>query len=204
MTAPDPAPATGPHGPVAALVLAAGSGSRFGATKQLAEIAGRPLVTHALDTARAAGLWPLLLVVGHDAGRVGGVAGGDVVVVQNDEHASGQASSLRAGLVAAGSAGAGAVVVLLADEPGLQAAAVAGVVSAHVAGADLVRTRYDDRPGHPVLLGRPVWSRLRDAQGDQGARDLLTGDDVVHVEVDGPAPRDVDVPADLEALRRAR
>ena len=201
MTRPDTDTATGPHGPVAALVLAAGSASRFGATKQLAEVDGRPLVAHVLRTARAAGLAPLLLVVGHDGERVAAVAGPDVAVVSNTEHASGQASSLRAGLAAADAAGAGAVVVLLADEPGVSSDAVAGVVAAHVAGAEIVRTRYDDRPGHPVLLGRPVWPRLADAEGDRGARDLLDGDDVVHVAVPGPAPRDVDVPADLDALR---
>lgn len=201
MTRPDTDTATGPHGPVAALVLAAGSASRFGTTKQLAEVDGRPLVDHVLRTARAAGLAPLLLVVGHDGERVAGVAGPDVAVVRNPSYASGQASSLRVGLTAAAAAGAGAVVVLLADEPDVTVDAVARVVAAHVAGAEVVRARYDDRPGHPVLLGRTVWPRLADNEGDQGARDLLDGDEVVHVDVPGPAPRDVDVPADLDALR---
>lgn len=204
MTTPRTSRTIGPHGPVAALVLAAGSASRFGTTKQLAEVDGRPLVVHALDTARTAGLSPLLLVVGHDAERVAATAGADVTLVHNPDHASGQASSLRAGLDAADTAGAGAVVVLLADEPDVPVDAVTEVVAAHLAGAEVVRARYDDGPGHPVLLGRPVWPRLADTQGDRGARDLLADDDVVHVQLAGPTPRDVDVPADLDALRDGR
>jgi molybdenum cofactor cytidylyltransferase len=182
---------------VAAVVLAAGRGTRFGATKQLAEHRGRPLVLHAVETARAAGCDPVLVVVGHDADRVRAVLPSDVTTVDNPDHASGQASSLRAGVAAASRTDATALVVLLADQPGVPPEVVRRVVDAHAAGHPVVRARWRDRPGHPVLFDRDVWPDLARTRGDVGARDLLAELDVTHVEVDAPSPPDVDVPEDL-------
>lgn len=183
--------------PVAAVVLAAGRATRFGATKQLAEVDGRPLVRHAVDTARAADLDPVLVVVGHDADAVRAVLPAGVTAVDNPAHAEGQATSLRAGVAAATATEATALVVLLADQPGITAAAVRAVVAAHAAGALVARARYDDRPGHPVLFDRSVWPALAEVSGDVGARDLVRRLPVTDVPVAGPCPDDVDRPEDL-------
>lgn len=188
-------------GQVAGVVLAAGAARRFGDTKQLAELDGRPLVAHAVRTARAAGLDPVYVVVGHDADRVRDVLGDDVVVVDNPDHATGQASSLRAGVAAAGASTAAALVVLLADQPGIDPNLVRAVAGAHAVGHEVVRARYTDRPGHPVLFARAVWPRLTEVSGDVGARDLLEELGAAEVLVDTPAPPDVDRPADLDGLR---
>lgn len=182
---------------VAGVVLAAGRASRFGATKQLVEVDGRPLVRHAVDTARQAGLDPVLVVVGHDAERVRRVLPADVEVVDNPAFADGQASSLRAGVAAATRTDAGALVVLLADQPGVTPQAVQAVVAAHEAGGLVARANYDDRPGHPVLFDRTVWPALAGATGDAGARQLLDRLVVTEVDVPGPCPPDVDRPEDL-------
>lgn len=184
---------------VAALVLAAGRGVRFGATKQLVEVDGRPLVRHAVDTARDAGLGPVLVVVGHDAARVRQVLPDDVEVVDNPAFAEGQATSVQAGVAAATRSDAGALVVLLADQPGIPADVVRAVAAAHAAGHLVVRANYDDRPGHPVLFDRSVWPALSQLTGDAGARELLDRLAVTEVDVPGPCPPDVDRPDDLPA-----
>ena len=51
-------------------VLAAGSASRFGSTKQLADIDGSPMVRHALDAASQVCGEHTLLVTGHDSAAV--------------------------------------------------------------------------------------------------------------------------------------
>lgn len=182
---------------VAAVVLAAGRATRFGATKQLARLDGRPLVLHAVETARRAGLAPMVVVVGHDADRVRDVLPDDVTVVDNPLHADGQASSLRAGVEAATGTTARALVVLLADQPGVQVEVVERVVAAHVAGHPVVRARYLDGPGHPVLFDRAAWPALARVSGDVGARDLLRDLEVTEVDVRTPCPPDVDRPRDL-------
>ncbi|GGI03415.1 nucleotidyltransferase family protein [Egicoccus halophilus] len=188
------------------LVLAAGRATRFGATKQLVEVDGLPLVAHAVAAAHAAGLARVVVVVGHDADAVATAAarGGAVEVVHNPDHGSGQASSLRAGLAAVEAADdVDVVVVLLADQPGLRPAAVAAVADAAEAAPDgIARVRYADGTGHPVGLARRLWPRLADLDGDAGARQLFDGHDVALVRVDDRLPPDVDTVEDL--VRRDR
>lgn len=185
-----------------AVVLAAGRATRFGATKQLVELGGVPLVALAVATAhRATTVDAVHLVVGHDAEAVAAAARsvGPVEVVRNDGYAAGQATSLRAGIASAEARGAEVAVVLLADEPDVSADAVDRVVAEVLAGALAARARYADAPGHPVAFGRAAFEPLRAVEGDRGARDLLADLGVRDVAVPGPRPRDVDTPDDLGA-----
>ena len=179
---------------VGGLVLAAGEGRRFGATKQLAELAGRPLLEHALEAMTAVS--PRVVVLGHAADEIAAAVdlqGATPVVCP--EWAEGQASSLRCGLAAL--ADCDAVVVVLGDQPGITAEAVAAVATAIGAG-DAVRATYDGVPGHPVLLRRPRLDRAGELRGDSGFRDLLAGAAVREVEVGTLAdPADVDTPEQL-------
>ena len=52
---------------VTAIVLAAGSGSRFGGGKLLATIGGRPVLQHVLDAIAAAGVDAVVVVLGAEA-----------------------------------------------------------------------------------------------------------------------------------------
>lgn len=190
------------RGHVVAVVLAAGSASRFGATKQLAQLGGKPLVAHAVDTARRAGVGEIVVVVGHDHRAVAHAAAdaGPVTVAVNPDHASGQASSLRTGVDHAIRGSAEVAVVLLADQPGIQAETVRAVVDAVTEGAEAARAAYDDGPSHPAAFARRVWPRLLEVTGDEGARQLLHELDVVEVPVPGVGPRDIDTPRDLAEL----
>ena len=179
---------------IGGLILAAGEGRRFGATKQLAELRGRPLLEYAL--AAIAGISPRVVVLGHAA---------DEIVAAVDLHgarpvvcegwASGQAASLRCGLAAL--EGCDAVVVVLGDQPGITAAAIEAVVAA-AGGEDAVRATYEGTPGHPVLLRRPLLERAGELHGDSGFRDLLANATLREVEVGGLAdPADIDTREEL-------
>src|SRR5690606_17073505 len=121
---------------VAGLLLAAGAGSRLGRPKALVELAGERLAERGVRTLREAGCAPVLVVTG--AARVA-VAGAEAV--HNPDWASGMGSSLRAGLDAL-PAGAGAVVVALADQPLVTAAAVRRLIAAAVDGARVAAAAY--------------------------------------------------------------
>jgi molybdenum cofactor cytidylyltransferase len=192
---------------VVALVLAAGSGARFGAgNKLLAEIDGRPLLRRAVTAALASRARRTLVVTGHAREAVEtALAGLDVGFVHNPDHATGMASSLRAGLLAA--TGADAVVVLLGDMPGVTPALIDALISAFDAapGAPAVVPVHQNRRGNPVLLARALFPALDRLAGDTGARRLLAdAPGVVEVAVDDPGvSEDVDSPADLDRLREA-
>lgn len=190
---------------VGAVVLAAGLGRRFGATKQLAPFEDRPLVLHVVAAALEAGCVPVVVVLGHDAVRVTEVVATvpHVSVVMNRRYREGQATSLRAGVEAL-PPGTGAAVVLLGDQPLVEASAIRACVELWRSGAQVVRARYADRPGHPVLFDRSVWPRLGELRGDVGARAMLRELPLREVAVPGRAPLDVDDPEDLVRLRAGR
>ena len=179
---------------VGALVLAAGEGRRFGGTKQLAELGGRPLLEHAL--AAVAGIAPRVVVLGHAAAEIQAAVdlqGARPVVCE--DWRSGQAASLRCGLAALG--GVDAVLVVLGDQPGLTPAAVSAVAGA-AGDEDAVRATYGGAPAHPVLLRRPLLERAGELRGDTGFRDLLEGTRVGAVEVGHLAdPADIDTREEL-------
>jgi CTP:molybdopterin cytidylyltransferase MocA len=183
---------------VAFIVLAAGAGRRFGGPKQIAPLAGRPLLQHVLDAAPG----PLTVVLGAHAGEIRATVdleGVDVVVCEDWEE--GQAASLRAGVAAAGPVDA--VVVLLGDMPFVTRQVVVGALDHLTTGWDAVRTLYRGVPGHPVVLGRRVLARVPELRGDIGARDLLRLFRVREWEAGQLCdPVDVDTPEQLEAIAR--
>lgn len=191
---------------VAAIVLAAGAGSRFGGGKLLAELDGAPLVEHVLSVLEKAPVGETVVVVGADAERVREVCEPyEVRVVQNPGWAAGQSTSVRAGILALGPR-ARAAVVLLGDQPLVGAGAVERLVEAFGEGADVAVATYGGRRRNPVLFSRDVWpSLLEDLSGDEGARGFLRRRPglVVEVPCDGVGdPADVDTVEDLERVRR--
>jgi len=188
--------------PVAGLVLAAGSGSRFGRPKALVCYDGQPLVTRAVSLLRGAGCAPVIAVLGAGADEV--LAAVDLPdAVVNADWAAGMGSSLRSGLAALPST-APAVVVTLADQPLVGAAAVTRLLAAWAAGAVAAVATYDGRPRNPVLLDRAVWPAVAAAAtGDTGARPWLRAHAGLATEVpcDGTGSAyDIDTPDDLLAL----
>jgi molybdenum cofactor cytidylyltransferase len=103
---------------ISGIVLAAGTGSRFGGTKQLAEIDGIPLVLHAVAALREGGVDEIVVVTGHDADAVEAVLPAEVSAVRNTSFRDGQATSLAAAIHALDERSE-AAVVLMADQPGI-------------------------------------------------------------------------------------
>ena len=187
---------------IAAVVLAAGRGLRFGGDvpKPLLVLGGRPLLAHALDAARRSECAPVVVVVSDD--QVAAVAPAGVEVVRNDEPERGIASSLHAALTALmPRAEIDAAVVGLADQPLVGADAYRRLVATYSRGVRLAYATYDGERGNPVLVAREHWSEALELSGDEGARALFRRHDAVAVPCDGTgSPDDVDTPEDLANL----
>ena len=180
---------------VAAVLLAAGGGTRFGGPthKLLADLRGRPLLAHAVDAVMASGL-DVHVVTG--AVDVDHLLPPSATVVHNPHWAEGQAVSVRAGIASATAAGHDAVVVGLGDQPFVTAAAWRAVAASH---ADVAVASYDGIRGHPVRLSSAAWSMLPPS-GDEVGRAVMRNrpDLVAEIRCDGTAT-DIDT---LEDLRR--
>ena len=195
---------------VAAIVLAAGRGSRFGAgegeSKVLALLEGRPLVRHAVERALASKASRVIVVTGNAAARVGAaLAGVSVQLVLNEDWADGMASSLKAGIAAMPATTRGALV-MLADMPLVAVATLDRLIADFAAAGepDALLPRYCGEAGNPVLLGRSMFDAISTLSGDEGARKILRdgGRKVVQCDVDDPGIAiDVDTREALAALR---
>ena len=168
---------------VAAVVLAAGAGSRFGGPKQAL------LLPEVLRRVRESSVDDVLVVTGAHPLET------DVRVVRCPEWELGPGASLRCGLAALDE-DVEAGVVVLADGPDLSPAAIDRVLAAWGDGVgEIVAASYGGDRGHPVVLARSVWGRIP----DEGARAL----EPVLVPCDdlGP-PGDVDIADEIPGRLR--
>lgn len=195
----------------AAVILAAGRSSRMGegVNKLLAEVGGRPVIRRVAEAALASRARPVIVVTGHERARVeAALAGLDVIFVHNPDHATGMASSLRAGIAAVPETVAGALVVL-GDMPLLAPGLLDRLMDAHAptAGRLIAAPVEGGQRGHPVLWSRRFFGELSALEGDVGARAILAANAELVAEVPVTAEEgaflDVDTPRLLAEAREA-
>jgi molybdenum cofactor cytidylyltransferase len=180
---------------IVVVLLAAGAGSRFDAShhKLTALIDGRSVADRALASALTAAVGPVILVTGSVELTLP-AADDRVDVVHNTDWASGQSTSLAAGIRRADELGAEVVVVGLADQPFLEPEAWRLVADA---ASPIAVATYDGARRNPVRLHRSVWPLLP-SHGDEGARSLIRLRTELVQEVPCPgSPADIDTLEDL-------
>lgn len=182
---------------IAAVVLAAGGGRRYGGDthKLLAPFRGQALVAWSLRAALAADLDETVVVAG--AVELAGVLPEGVTLLDNRSWAQGQATSLAVGLDWCRRRGHSAAVVGLGDQPLVPAGAWRALAAAPA--APVAVATYGGRRRNPVRLDCSVWPLLPLA-GDEGARALMRQrpELVAEVACEGE-PADVDTVEDLRA-----
>lgn len=197
------------RGRVAAVLLAAGAGGRFGGKrgeKLLADFRGRPLVSHVMETLKNSPVDEVFVVVEDSFGGIASLCGGyGFEVVENRAADDGQSTSVSAGLRSVEERGGfGAAVVVLGDQPLVGGEVVGRLVGAFRDGARVAVATYCGKPRNPVLFSEGVWDDLkREMSGDEGARSFLRSRRglVVTVECgDVGNAADVDTRDDLEGL----
>ncbi len=178
----------------AAVILAAGTSTRFGSAKQLAPFGAGTVLEAVVGLASGAGLRPIVVVLPSAVPPPVGVT-----AVVNDEPGEGMSRSLRLGLAAVPEE-ATAALILLGDQPTVSPAVVSQLLQAR-GERPIVAARAAGLLGPPVLLERSAFGMAAATTGDQGLRDLIRGNRhlVTPVEVGEHAP-DVDTPADLERM----
>jgi molybdenum cofactor cytidylyltransferase len=193
-------------GTVAGVVLAAGSSTRMGKNKLLFDLEGEPMVRSVVRRAAAAGLDPVVVVLGYEAELVRRELDGlmpPCLIVVNPDYARGINFSLKAG-IAALPATAGAAVVILADMPFVTAEMIATLVTRYRAGdAPLVISDYEGVNAPPMLYDRALFEELRAMEGEGCGRQVVRRHRTEAVVVGWPAAAltDLDAPSDYERVR---
>ncbi len=183
---------------LAALVLAAGAGRRFGGPKQLAELDGDTLLQRVLRNAAVvadAGTW---VVLGARAAEIAPLLAGQAVQpLVNADWAEGIGASIRHGITAI-TGQADAVLILLADQPAVTADDLQRLATAWRAMPQQpAAAGLDGRPVVPAIFPASHFPALAQLQGDQGARGLLQAAPGLSLVPMPAAGLDVDHPEDL-------
>lgn len=184
---------------IAGIVLAAGTSSRFGAAnKLLAQWKGQPMLRTVVEAPLATELDPVIVVTGHEREQVeAALAGLDVQFAHNRDFATGQASSVKAGIAVVPGWCDGAMV-LLGDMPRVCPGEINSLMDAFTDHSSIVVPQHAGQRGNPVIFGKAHFAELQSLTGDKGARDLLAVPGATLVEVDSDAVlRDIDTPEAL-------
>ncbi len=184
---------------IVGVVLGAGRSSRFGTPKQLLPFGDAPMLGQVVRNANASGLDRVVLVLGRASEELrGSVDFGRAVVVENTAYGTGCASSLLAGMDAAGE-DCEALVLLLGDQPGVRTEFIDLVLAEWRRKRPWASvTSYGGELGHPFVFARAAFDDLRGLHGDKAVWKLIEAypERVHRVAIEAPLPPDVDTPED--------
>ena len=187
---------------VAGVILAAGGSSRFGEIKQLLPWKNKNIINTVVETAALAGLDPILVVLGANAGLIQASLDNETVqVVTNPDWDKGQSTSLKAGVAAIRQTVDG-VLFLLCDQPHLTVNLVDAVVEEGLRSGKVVTPIIDDRRANPVYFPASCFPLFDTLEGDAGGRQIIPA--CPHTTLpwlDDWMARDIDTSEDYRALR---
>jgi len=126
----------------------------------------------------------------------------EVDIVVNPFWESGLAGSIRIGVERAEGHGADSVLLLLADQPWLNSGVIRRFLDRTNGRTDLIiSARYAGILGAPMMFGSDWFPQLKNLEGDQGARNLVSKqEDRVEVIDWSEGALDLDTPEDLASL----
>ncbi len=159
---------------IAGVILAAGSASRMGETKQLLAFKGRPILEHVITNARQSNLYEIIVVLGHDTDAIQqNVDFSGTKAVTNSEYLKGQSTSLIKGVKTI-SPICDAAMFLLADQPLIKSNIINNIINAFEAShKSIIIPYYKKIRGNPVIVDRALFPDLNSLSGDTGPRVLF-------------------------------
>ncbi|RLB23221.1 MAG: hypothetical protein DRG76_04740 [Deltaproteobacteria bacterium] len=163
---------------VAGIILAAGTSSRMGVSKQLLPIGGVPLICHMVSQVLSSHLDRVVMVLGHDAEKMKRALldycpHPRIEVVVNPEYPKGMASSIKRGLKVVQD-DCDHVMIILADMLHIDARLINILLKGYLkSGRDLGAIRIQARRSHPVIFSRRFYPELQRLEGDVGGRSIF-------------------------------
>lgn len=189
--------------PVAIILLAAGNSARLGQPKQLLPFGRTTLLRHAAETAVAASLGPVIVVVGAVEERCRqALLGLPVMIVANPAWEDGMGGSIAAGMSAIDETSHRAAIIMLCDQPAITPVMLRSLEEhQRTTGKSLVASQYGGTLGPPAFFTADYFPRLRLLHGREGAKSLFQDQSDLSSLARPEAAFDIDIEDDLPALR---
>lgn len=192
---------------IAAVVLAAGVSRRMGVPKLALPWGERTVISQVVGVVRQAGVSEIIVVTGGAEAAVHAALQGEVVqTIHNEHYRDGEMlSSVQTGLAVAMSGTAEAALIVLGDQPQIQADVVCQLLCCWwETRSAIVIPSYQLRRGHPWLLARSLWQEARELPSGETLRDFLNTHrgKIAYQAVDNDSIlQDLDTPEEYEQQR---
>jgi molybdenum cofactor cytidylyltransferase len=191
------------------LVLAAGLSQRMGTPKQLLPFGEKTILQTVVDVLLTLPLVDVIVVLGHEAGRVrASLADRAVTYCVNENYREGMFSSVLCGVHHMPES-ADAFLMILGDQPHIEARVGRAVIEAYQAGdSGIVIPTWGGKRGHPALVDLKRYRpEILSLSGDEGLKPVMRGhgEDTLMLGVDDPGIlRDLDTPEDYQTELKMR
>ncbi|HOX81716.1 MAG TPA: nucleotidyltransferase family protein [Chryseolinea sp.] len=194
---------------IGVILLAAGSSSRMGQSKQLLSVGNESMLVKMVKVSLRAGASPLIVVLG-----AGEQEHRDVIedfpveIVSNQQWSSGMGSSLKCGLnhLAKKFDYVDAAIVLVCDQPHVSSQYIQSIIERYeISRRSIVASYYAGASGVPVLFDKSMFPEILNLQDDEGAKKLITQHPRLLELVDFPEGSiDLDTPTDYEQFMKRK
>jgi molybdenum cofactor cytidylyltransferase len=188
---------------IAAVVLAAGRSTRMGAFKlDLPWKGGLSVIEHVVAILSTGGASPIVVVTGYNHEIVErALSEMEVVLAYNSYYATtDMLSSIKVGLETLETSEVEAALIIPGDLPLLKPSTVSDLIRAWQEGnSQILAPSFQDRRGHPILVGRGEWVAIQELENGRTLRDFLSERQhaISYVVVNDPGIHyDMDTPED--------
>lgn len=162
-------------GKIGCVILAAGSGSRFGGPKQLAIFKEKTFIENVIETAQSVHFQDRVVILGsHYEEIIGVIDKNEIVILNNVNWENGQASSVKLGVSYFLKDPIDAIIFLLVDQPQITSIMINNVLNLFAyQKPNIIVHHYKGQNRHPILFSKDTFQELLNIQGDKGGRQLF-------------------------------
>ena len=185
------------------ILLAAGSSSRMGQSKQLLKVGGESLLVRTTTIALETGLQPVVVVLGaNEREHRKAIEHLGVPIAENSGWQLGMGSSLKTGLkhLLSIAPGTDAVLVLVCDQPLLTTIHLRNILEQfRVFNPLIVASRYAGNGAVPAVFHKDLFPKILEMEDAQGAKKIIGQHSNDTIMVDFPdGSVDLDTPEDFQ------
>jgi molybdenum cofactor cytidylyltransferase len=185
------------------IILAAGAATRMGFPKQLLEYQGETLVHRITRICLDLSVGPVVVVSGaHRAQVVEAIHDLEVEIAFNANWETGMGSSIRCGLhhLLSQAPDLQHLLIVLVDQPFVNQNQLQEMLSTYESERPLLLvSQYASTIGVPAIFAAPLFSELKDLDGQKGAKRVLEKYKEEALKLDFPKGKiDLDTPSDWE------
>lgn len=188
---------------IATLILAAGSSSRMGSTKQLLSVGNTTLLGTVIEKILLLNNNSIYCILGANADTIQkSITKYDLTILINSNYKNGLSSSIVSGIQHIKNLDYDAVLIVLGDQPNIQIDYFEKIIEKWKNSQDfIIASNYTSRKGVPALFPKKYFTLLENLEGDKGASKLLNSDEFPIFTMDSNIDLfDVDTQKDYQTL----